>query len=149
MKNIVLKNTITAISLLLAIGYVESVSAHTQSGTLGSAAGATDLYQVLCSPDASPTAKLTSRVRTGTAVTAVKVSVRTQKGVKATNSTDNVNGDAISSPSVSNASGDGIYFMTVGKTVWTKVAVPYTLDFHCQSSAGEHTGTDWFTLQNQ
>lgn len=148
MKTIFLKQAVLSVSLLLATGVV---AAHSQSGTLGTAAGATDLYQVSCSDDgngAGAAYRLATSVKAG-AFAAGKVSITTQKGAKATNSTDPINGDANSSPFVYTVGGNGVYYMTVGKTAASPAPVSYLIDFHCLGSTGGHAGTAIFTLQNQ
>lgn len=152
MKKIFLKNTVAAASLLLFTGYAGVASAHEQSGSLGTGAGATDLYQVSCYNDGSgtgATSHLATSVVAGYLAAGIKVSVRTQKGSKATNTTDPINGDSVSSPFVYNAGGDGVYYMTVGKSAATIVPRSYNISFHCQNSSGGHTGTSWVMLQNQ
>lgn len=152
MQNKNLRLILSTVSLLAA-GYASSILAHQQSGTLGKPVGATDLYMVTCSTDSGGvSAKLLNSVSTGNAATTVKVSVRTQKGAKATNTTDSINGDTGTtafSPEVNNVGGDGIYNLTVGKTAASKTPVPYIIDFHCLSSTNSHTGTDIMMLQNQ
>lgn len=148
MKNIVLKN-IVATSLLLT---TNAVFAHSQTGSLGKAAVATDLYQVTCEDDgngAGSTSFLKTSVKTGIAPAGLKVSVRVQRLARATNTTDVINGDSLGSPFVKTLGGDGVYYMTVGKTAASNVPISYSLEFHCESSTGGHTGTSWIPLQNQ
>jgi hypothetical protein len=152
MKSSFLKNTTVALSLFVSTGFIGNVFAHDQIGSLGKAAGATDLYEVTCFDDGTGTGgthHLTSSVLTGIAPTNLRVSVRTQKDAKATNSTDAVNGNSVGSPLVDTVAGDGIYYLSVGKTVASTTATPYTADFHCENSTGGHTGTSSKLLQNQ
>lgn len=148
MNNRVLKNTVIAISMLLATG---TAFAHSQSGSLGAGAGATDLYQVSCFDDgggAGPAYHLANNIKAG-AFSAGKISIRTQKAAKATNSTDAISGDSVYSPVVYNVGGNGVYYLTVGKTAASSAAISYIIDFHCLSSAGGHAGTSIYMLQNQ
>lgn len=151
MKNTFLTVAMTAAALLLT-GYANLASAHSQSGSLGTAAGATDLYQVTCSDDGSGTGssyKLATSITVGYMPYSTRVSVRTEKGSKATNTTDPVNGDSLSSPYAYNIGGDGVYYMSVGHTTATNLPRSYVINFHCVNSAGGHTGTTWVMLQNQ
>jgi hypothetical protein len=151
MKNTFLKIAVATVPLLLAVGYTGTASAHSQTGSLGVGVGATDLYQVSCYDDGSgtgATAYLASSVTTGAAPLG-RISVRTQKAAKATNTTDATNGDTVGSPFVANNGGNGVYYMTVGKTSATAAPVSYTIQFHCVNSAGGHTGTSSVMLQNQ
>lgn len=159
MKKIFLKNAVAA-SLLLATGYAEIASAHDLSGELGLAAGATDLYQITCSlyADTTPSARLETSITAGADPSntrypviplGVKVSVRAQRLFKATNVTDGKNNDGLGSPFASTNSGDGVYYVTVGKSARTLMPVHYSLAYHCKTAANDHADTSHAQLQNQ
>ncbi|MFH0342026.1 MAG: hypothetical protein ACHBNF_07810 [Chromatiales bacterium] len=141
------KNAFASASLVLAVGHAPIALAHTQGGSLGSSAGATDLYTVTCSTNAGgATFRLGTRVKNNTPGS-VKVSVQARKGSIATNITDATSGDAGYSFWVYNNSGNGAYNVLVDKSATG--ANNYTLDYHCQTAAGGHTGTSITTNQNQ
>jgi hypothetical protein len=140
-----------AIVLLAALALPQAARAHTQNGSLGSAATATDFYQVTCSDDGSgPPASLTLQVLDASPAAAPLVAVQAQKGTLATNSTDPVDADATASPLVVLDGGAGVYDVLVYKT--DAGVESYTLTFHCLTGpggTGDHTGTSIATRQNQ
>lgn len=147
MKIVSLKNTVMTASFLIALGHAGIAAAHSQSGSLGSGAGATDLYTVTCSTDSvGATFRLRTSVKDDTAGSSL-VQVQTRKGSIATNSTDPSGGDTAYSPIVFNNSGNGAYTVLVDKTA--SGANNYTLEFHCETASGGHTGTNITTLQSQ
>jgi hypothetical protein len=150
MKNVPLqKLLLLALSLNLA-GYANFASAHDASGSLGKAAGATDLYLVSCFDNQDGTgasSRLAFQISDDGPVALPKVSVQVVKGVKAATSTDAIDGDAKFSPFAYNYGGDGEYWLTVSKT--GAGIENYSLELHCQSSTGEHTGTNFQLVQNQ
>lgn len=124
--------------------------AHTQDGTLGDGAAATDYYQVTCNDDGSgPPGSLVAQVQhRGSAATPVAVVVH--RAAAATTTVDTVPGDVASSPPVYVNGGDGVYNVFVSKA--GSGLVNYTLSFHCmtgQNGGGLHTGTLIVFRQNQ
>jgi hypothetical protein len=122
--------------------------AHTQDGSLGSAAAATDYYSVLCSDDGNgPAGSLLLQVQ-NVSVGAPTVAVVANKGTLATSSSDPVNADGSPGPLVSVSGGDGSYNVFVFKS---EIGVAnYILDFHCMTGpdgGGLHTGTEIVTRQ--
>lgn len=136
-----------AIALWLVPG---ASSAHTQNGSLGATASATDYYQITCSDDGTgPPASLAVEVMDAVPAGSL-VSVQIQRGSALTNVTDAVDGDASASPPVWVNGGAGVYDVLVDKSS-ADVAI-YTLDYHCYTGAdgtGDHTGTSLVTRQNQ
>ncbi|MFO1312925.1 MAG: hypothetical protein U1F41_12770 [Burkholderiales bacterium] len=132
---------------MLACG---SAVAHTQDGSLGDAAAATDYYQVTCNDDGSgPPGSLVAQVQhRGPAATPVSVVVH--RATAATTTVDTVPGDVTPSPLVYVNGGDGVYNVFVSKA--GSGLVNYTLSFHCmtgQNGGGLHTGTIIVFRQNQ
>jgi hypothetical protein len=125
--------------------------AHTQSGSLGADAGATDYYQITCTDDGSGVpASMVLQVLNGPASTAQPVSALAHKDAAAANTTDVQNGDTVASPLVFINGGTGVYDVFVSKPL--AGAVSYTLTFHCMTGpdgTGEHTGTTPVFKQNQ
>lgn len=124
--------------------------AHTQDGSLGDAAAATDYYQVTCNDDGSgaPGSLMAQVQHRGPAATPVAVVVH--RGTAATTTVDTVPGDIVQSPLVYVNGGDGVYNVFVSKG--GSGAVNYTLSFHCmtgQNGSGLHTGTIIVFRQNQ
>lgn len=150
MKFLSLRNAIVTAFLALAAGHADFASAHSLSGALGSAPRATDLYQVTCftEGDGPATDRLRARVRDNAPVKKPLVSVQIYKGSVATNTTDSKkDGDNKYSPWASNNGGSGVYYVMVDKSA--KGAERYTLEYHCETNSGSHTGTATSTLQNQ
>jgi hypothetical protein len=130
----------------------DPAAAHTQAGSLGSGAAATDAYQVICSDDgAGPPASLSIQVLDGSPAAAPLVSVQVRNGLELANSTDPIDGDTTASPLVHVNAGSGTVFdVLVDKS--GAGAENYVLTFHCVSGpdgTGLHTGTDVVTRQNQ
>ena len=164
-------------SLLIAAGYASVVSAHNQTGSVGttaSGAAATDVYQVTCSNDGSGApAQLFAQVADLAPVLATLVSVQIVHpldGLSTVLSEDPVDGDAVVisttgasttgfSPGVTLKGGAAanaqIYLINVNKqyTASTVAAQKgpelYNLQLHCQTATGVHTGTNWIQTQNQ
>jgi len=149
MNFVSLKNAFVAAALLFAAGHTDITPAHQLSGALGSRAQATDLYRVICfAEDGGPaTGHLRMRVRDNRPVRKPMVSVQVHKGLVATNSTDPKDGNARYSRWVNNHGGDGVYHVLVNKSSAGRET--YTLEYHCVSSTGIHTGTEDVQLQNQ
>ncbi len=147
MKCISLKSGFLTASLLLAVGQI--AQAHSLSGALGSSPRATDLYQVTCfAEDGGPvTGHLRVSVRDNAPVKRPQVSVQILKGLLATNTTDARDGNLAYSRPVTIDGGDGVYQMLVNKS--GRGAETYTIEYHCISPDGVHTGTDAAQLQNQ
>jgi len=155
MKNISLKNIFVVVLLLITVGYtgfafafsmvgsktlirkagaitpppVGGGSAVSRTGALGAPAGATDVWTVVC-PE--KTAKLETKVIDLNPVKAPLVSVQTIKGLKATNSTDPVDGDAAYSPSVNTTGNAGTFYVLVDKT--SADPENYTVDMMCKDA---------------
>jgi hypothetical protein len=126
-------------------------SAHTYTDSLGSAASATDFYQVTCSDDGSgPPASLFAQVRDEGPVSPPWVSVQLHRGSLLASSSDPIDGDTESSPSITVNGGPGVYDVLVDKS--GAGSENYTLTFHCMTGpdgTGVHTGTAISVKQNQ
>lgn len=152
MKIVSLKKTVITASFLAAVGHAGITLAHSATGSLGSAAGATDVYAVVCSSDAgTATYRLATRVKDNVPVAAPLVSISSSKGGVVTNTTAS-NGDGNSSYSVYayNNKGNGTYTMSIKKS--KSGAENYTAGFHCQGPASSgyiHTNTEYVRIQNQ
>ena len=140
--------TIAASSLIVFGAYAVPAAAHTQSGSLGSSAAATDVYSITCSDDGSGApARLRAQVRDQAPVASPVVSVQVTKGALGTNSSDGTDGDTAYSPLVTVNGGSGAYTVLVNKTA--AGSETYTLQSHCETSTGIHTGFSIVTRQNQ
>ena len=146
MKNC--KKIITA-SFLIAAGYAGLASAHTQSGSL-IATPATDVYAVTCSNNGGGApAKLWLHVKDLAPKRAPLVSTQASKGgATSTQSTDPGDGDVNYSPARTLVKLGGVYMLRVNKT-GAGGTETYTVEFHCQTAGGVHTGTTWRMTQNQ
>jgi hypothetical protein len=144
MKNV--SHTLLAVALMAVTGLA---SAHTQSGALGSTTSggaATDIYSVSCYNDGSGApAKIWYHVKDLAPVLAPVISIQVESGGI---SSDTVDGDANYSTAVTVAGTSGnLKVMKSASTV--KGSETYVAEFHCQTSNGTHTGTNWTMTQNQ
>lgn len=147
MKLANIKNSVLAVSAMAAVCGAGVASAHTVSGTLGTAATATDLYYVTCDNVGGTTAKLEIAVRDNAPVAAPLVSATGIKSLKAGSTTDATDGNATGSAPVSVAGTAGVFYVAVTKSA--AGAESYTLDFHCLTATNAHTGTASSLKQNQ
>ncbi|CAK0758840.1 exported hypothetical protein [Gammaproteobacteria bacterium] len=134
---------------LFSLGlWAANAPAHTFTFSLGSAAGATDYYGVICSTDGgASTDHLLLQIRSDTP-NGPLVSAQVRKGAMATNTTDPVSGDAEYSPASQTRGGDGLYDVMINKT--GPGTVVYTVVVHCLDASGTiHTGTDGVVYQDQ
>lgn len=156
-----------AATLLLMTGFPGFSYAHTVSGTLGtstSTAAKTDVYTVACFDDgAGAPAKIYVHVKdVGANIASAQVNTQatyrspvTGAVTASVTSIDTTEGDALYSPGVTVTGGAGPYAIIVNKTLATVAGVEtYTLEYHCQTSTGVHTGTptaspDFKLTQNQ
>jgi hypothetical protein len=137
-----------ALCALLLAGVARGALAHTQSGSLGDAAGSTDYYQVTCLDDgAGPPAALAIQILDAAPAAAPLLSVQARKGLLLSNSTDPTDGDSSPSPLVHLPGGPGVYDVLVDKTA--AGAENYTVTFHCVTAGDEHTGTEIVSRQSQ
>lgn len=141
MKTTMMKKTFVAVTLLSAAGYGGIVSAHDMGGGLGSAIGATDVYQVGCYNDGNGAADhLAVHILDLKPVAAPVLSAQVFKYPLAANTTDQVDGDATYSPFVKVKGGNGPYYVLINKT---KAGIEsYSVQFHCETAKNAHTGTD-------
>lgn len=141
-------NLPVAALLALVIG---PVCAHTQDGSLGDPAAATDYYQVTCSDDGTGVpASLVVQVQNRGPQAASAVTVVTHRGIAASTTVDATGGDAVLGPMVSVNGADGVYNVFVAKAGGG--AVNYTLTYHCMTGpngTGLHTGSLIVFRQNQ
>lgn len=136
-------------STVFASGYCSLVSSHELSGSLGDPFYSTDVYNVQCSTDSGGVSDFLETSITDITKTSGggKVSAVIQAGGVVTQTSDPIRDDGISSPEQSVHAGNGIYEIFVHKL--KAGAKVYTLDYHCKSSTGAHTGTSVITVQNQ
>ncbi len=150
MINTLLKKVLITLPLLISFMYVGVASAHDINEALGTAAAATDMYQITCFDDgggggASEYLKL--EIRGSANVGGLKVSAQVFKDGTAFNTTDATSGHPGYSPGITFKGGDGSYILTVDKSA--AGAAIYDVVYHCESRTGSHTGTITNTLQNQ
>jgi hypothetical protein len=136
------KHLMSAASVAVFAGYGSFASAHTQTGSLGNDAGAADIYQVTCATNDTTTGRLEITVLNSTASSPL-LNVLIEKDGQSSSATDPVSGDkgdSAHSPLASVTAGDGPYTVTLTKAgVGT---VSYSMDAHCKTGSGQHTGDD-------
>lgn len=137
----------------LAIGLAAGPSAaHTQSGSLGVNAAATDYYQVICSDDgAGAPGSLSVQVLDAAPAAAPLLSVQVRNGTGLASSTDPIDGDGSGSPTIHvNVQTGAVFDVLVDKS--GVGGENYELSFHCVTGpdgTGLHTGTTIVTRQSQ
>jgi hypothetical protein len=138
-----MRSVLTLLLFLFLVTPAAMVFAHTEIGSLGSAANATDYYSVYCSDDGDgPPGSLVMQV-SNDSVGAPTVAVVGSKGSLATNSSDPVNADGNSGPLTWINGADGNYDVFIVKS--QSGVANYTLTYHCMTGlngSGLHTGTD-------
>lgn len=143
-----MKSLLTLFLFLFLATPAGLVLAHSQNGSLGAAAAATDYYSVFCSDDGNgPAGSLLVQVSNASAG-APTVAVVANKGNLATSTSDPVNADGNPGPLPWVNGGDGLYNVFVFKS--QSGVANYVLDFHCMTGpegGGLHTGTDIITKQ--
>lgn len=128
---------------IICLCWLASAGAHDKRDSLGAAASATDLYELECfndqgNPSGDPH-ELYFEIR-GDSKSPVQVSAQILNGAQAYSATDHINGDNAFSPElVVVHDGSDVYQIIVDKN--GPGAVNYSLEYHCQSSNGAHTGT--------
>jgi hypothetical protein len=115
-------------------------SAHSLTGSLGAATGATDFYQVTCSDDKSgPPSYLVTSIESTISAATPRISVQARFNTSASNATDPINGDGNYSPSGKVTAGGGLYNVLIYKD--GAGVQNYALEYHCLTATGVHTGT--------
>ena len=150
MKNTLLRKVLITLPLLISFMYVGIASAHDKNEALGTAAAATDMYQITCFDDGDgggASEHLYLQIRGSANVGGLKVSAQVFKDGTAFNTTDASSGHPGYSQGITLKGGDGNYILTVDKSA--AGAAIYDVVYHCESKTGSHTGTITSTLQNQ
>lgn len=149
LKNVKLARLAMLSSMLALSAPVGSAFALTHADVLGTAADATDFYQVACADDGrGAPASLLVQVADGAPAASSGVSVLVRKGLAAINGTDTTQGGAGSAP-VSLNGAAGLYDVFVTKT--DAGVRNYTLTYTCRTGAngtGADTGTTIVARQN-
>ncbi|MGZ8097113.1 MAG: hypothetical protein ACXWUD_12815 [Methylosarcina sp.] len=133
------KHLMSAASVAVFAGYGSFASAHTQTGSLGDDAGTTDIYQVTCATGDTTSGRLEVSVLNVTASSPL-LNVLIEKDGQSSSATDAVSGDSDYSPLASVTAGDGSYTVTLDKA--GAGTLNYSMEFHCKTGAGLHTGDD-------
>ncbi|MGY6215823.1 hypothetical protein ACW73L_11750 [Methylolobus aquaticus] len=139
------KRALAVMGIALAGAYAGSASAHSQTGSLGAAASARDVYKVTC---AAGSAHLYFRIQDVAPVAAPPIRITVRKGGTTLRSVDTVDNDGRPSPARRLRQGAGVYTMIINKAN-TAGAENYFAEFHCENAANVHTGTGWYTTINQ
>ena len=138
-----MKSLLTLFFSLFLAAPAGLVFAHSQNGSLGAAAAATDYYSVFCSDDGNgPAGSLLLQV-SNVAAGAPTVAVVANRGTSATSSSDPVNADGNAGPITWVNGGGGSYNVFVFKS--QSGVANYNLEYHCMTGpdgGGLHTGTN-------
>ncbi|MEC4748391.1 hypothetical protein [Methylomicrobium sp. Wu6] len=132
-----------------AIAYSSIGIAHDQGGTLNAGASATDVYQVSCFDDGGGKPYQLFFEIKSVIPASPPVSAQVINDDLAMSTTDRVGGDENYSPElqVVKPGNNDTYTIVIDKSAAGKAS--YSLEYHCQDSHGNHTGTDILPLQNQ
>lgn len=139
MKNIKIKLMVVG---LLSMTYPFMVSAHDQTGSLGVAASATDVYEVDCA--SAP--KLFFEIKSGLSSSS-PVSAQVINETVARSTTDSRGGDTGFSPAleVVKPGNSAIYTVVVNKS--GAGAANYAIEFHCENNDGSHAAVTEIALK--
>lgn len=122
--------------------------AHTQLGSLGATATATDIYLATCQDDGSgPPDRLSAKIIDLPPVMAPVINLTVTRNGKSVVARDTTDGDAKYSPDVLLREGQGVYTLAVSKSA--RGAEIYRFEFHCSTVAGVHTGSSIVKKQDQ
>ncbi|MEZ4215954.1 MAG: hypothetical protein R3E88_05710 [Myxococcota bacterium] len=139
-----------ALAALAAFG-ASAAGAHSQPGTLGASASATDYHQVTCFDDGSGApASLVVSILDASPGALPLVSVHVRRASSLATASDDATADAVPSPDVAVNESGGAYDVLVAKS--GSGAKFYTLEYHCTTApdgGGVHTGSLLTTLQSQ
>jgi hypothetical protein len=141
------KGLLVASATALCAGASMPASAHTQNGSLGSGASATDAYQVTCLPGSQ---SLAVQILDSSPGALPLVSARVQRGEQLVSTSDTIAADAVRSPEVVLNLGPGAHLVLIDKT--GAGAKFYSLSYHCYSlpdGNGAETSSSISTLQSQ
>jgi hypothetical protein len=146
MRNIKIK--LLAVVALLSMTYPFMVSAHDQSGSLGVAASATDVYEVDCGSQSEKPHQLFFEIKSMLS-SSPSVSAQVINDTVALSTTDSTGGDTGFSPELEVAKpGDSaIYTVVVNKS--GSGQANYAFEYHCEDINGGHTSTGIAPKQNQ
>lgn len=139
MNKKLVKYLMSAASAAAFAGYGSIASAHTQTGSLGDDAGATDIYEVTCATGDTSNGRLEITVLNATASSPL-LSVLVERNGQSSAVTDAVSGDSDYSPLASVTAGDGGYTVTLTKA--GTGSLNYSMEYHCKTGSGLHTGDD-------
>lgn len=153
------RKILASAATLLGLGLALPAAAHDQAGSLTASAGtkATDYYVATCYSDPSlgggaNADRLYFQIKdttTGTRQVGMTV-INNNAGTndKARTTIDANGGDGVYSDAQTIAGGNGDYLITVFHTD-IPATESYTFIYHCETTAGVHTGTSIVRLSNQ
>ncbi|MGH8474703.1 MAG: hypothetical protein ACRERV_03645 [Methylococcales bacterium] len=150
MKKYSLKKYLLVCLTLFSGVYSAGLSCHDLFGkTLGQPFYATDVYHVTCTTDSGGASDYleTSIIDTTQTTGGGKISAVTKGGGVVEQTGDPGRNDGNYSPPLLVHGGNGLYEVFVHKL--NKGPKIYSLQYHCKSSGGAHTGTEIITIQNQ
>ena len=139
-----IRRTLALTLPLLSVGFTAPAVAHDLNfKTLGfnTGASATDVWEVGCLNSATlgDSERLVAQIKDLVNNDTNLLSILIYKNGKAISATDNIGGDAGYSPLVSLNGGNGTYTMMVTRSQASFQA--YSITYHCESAAGDHTPT--------
>jgi hypothetical protein len=120
---------VRAIIVLIFVGVAKISLAHTLTGSLGTAASATDWFYVVC-PDSATVRMEVSIADLSPPDGSILVATVSKTGALTT--TDNPEG-GIQSPSVALANGIGLYNFFIRHTKATATANAYSVSYYCET----------------
>ncbi|MGR8951853.1 MAG: hypothetical protein ACU83V_05515 [Gammaproteobacteria bacterium] len=141
---------------LIVIGFVTMthsliVSAHDTTESLGAAASATDVYQIICfEENGIIPSQLFFDIKSAT-LSAPPLSAQVINDDLAMSTTDSIGGDAAKSPElkVARPGTNDVYTVVIDKSGASVGDVNYVIDYHCENSTGSHAGTQILNPQDQ
>jgi hypothetical protein len=139
------KLTTVFYATVLTIGYSAIASAHTITGALGAGTSnepAVDIYRANCFNDGTGNGARMRVSYTGSGTNIHRVSIVRQNPttVGMTSVTSETNA-AQTSNNITRNGTNGDFYLMVSRTTNSTTASTYTLNYHCETAGGVHTGT--------
>jgi hypothetical protein len=141
----------TALASALGTLVAAEARAHSQSGSLGAAASATDYYEIACFDDGrGPATSLEVQIRDSSPGAAPFVSAQAHFGLTVRSVSDDLIADIVPSPRIFLNGGSVSYIVLVDKS--GAGGKFYELTYHCWTGpdgTGLHTGSNLVTRQSE
>jgi hypothetical protein len=142
------KLTTALFATVFTLGYSAMVSAHTINGSLGAGTAnepAVDVYRANCfawPAGGAPAGEVSGNgTRMAVDYTGSGTNIHRVSIVRQNPTTVGMTSVTTEGSSVNRAGTNGDFYLMVSRTTNSTTASTYTLNYHCQNAAAQHTGT--------